>query len=205
MGGGLACEGTEEESAIPPRLFSSFAPDGQLARVGIRYLRIAAEMDTVQMSMDNWIEAARSIAAVYAEHDGFVVWHPKATLATGASVLSFILEGLNKPVVVTGAMMPFGVMYSDAHITLVKAVTLAARLESELPRICEVVVVFGGRILRACRTTRSAQKRFEDFESPGFPTLGSFGEFITVRADLFLPAQQQLNRLHVNEALCRKV
>jgi L-asparaginase len=127
-------------------------------------------MDSANARPEDWLRIARDIAARADEFDGFVVLHGTDTMAYTASALAFLLRGLGRPVVVTGAQIPIGVLRSDGRQNLLTAVLVAAR-----PDVREVCLVFGSRILRGCRAVKESASGFDAFSSPNLPPLGSAG------------------------------
>lgn len=127
-------------------------------------------LDSADMSPRDWLAIARLIEERYDEFDGFVVLHGTDTLAYTSSALSFLLEGLGKPVVVTGSQLPLGVLRTDATENLLGALLLAAADD-----LHEVVVCFGGSVLRGNRATKVSSTGFDAFESPNEPHIASLG------------------------------
>ncbi len=130
----------------------------------------AAPIDSANATPADWQRIARDIAARYAEHDGFVVLHGTDTMAYTAAALSFMLRGLRKPVIVTGAQVPLGEARTDAQQNLVSALQLAA---SE--QLNEVALCFNRRLLRGNRATKVSTSSFDAFDSPNYPALAELG------------------------------
>lgn len=139
-------------------------------------------LDSSNMTPAHWLQIAEDIAAHYDAFDGFVVLHGTDTMAYTASVLPFLLGGTGKPVVVTGSQVPLCEVRNDARDNLITALLIAARFT-----IPEVVLSFGGRLLRGNRTVKIDADGFDAFASPNFPPLGQVGIDITLRRDLVLP------------------
>jgi L-asparaginase len=133
-------------------------------------------LDSAGMRPGDWVRIARDIAERHERYDGFVVLHGTDTMAYTASALPFLLEGLRKPVIVTGSQIPLCEVRNDARENLITAMLAAARVE--IPEVC---LLFGSRLLRGCRSTKVAANRFEAFESPNFPSLARIGVGIDVR------------------------
>ncbi|MFN3874734.1 MAG: asparaginase domain-containing protein, partial [Flavobacteriales bacterium] len=100
----------------------------ELRAIGARIERTAFEepIDSSDMRPEHWVRIARLIAERYDRHDGFVVLHGSDTMAYTASALSFLLEGLAKPVVLTGSQLPIGMVRTDAKENLITAIEIAA-------------------------------------------------------------------------------
>jgi len=147
--------------------------------------------DSSNVSVGVWNHIGRVIREEYDKYDGFVILHGTDTMAYTASALSFMLEGLDKPVVLTGAQIPIGILRSDARENLVTAMLIAA--EGRCP---EVTLYFGGRLLRGNRSTKLSADELAAFASPNLPTLAN--------ADIDLRYHEMIIRpkgagLHVTE------
>jgi L-asparaginase len=134
-------------------------------------------LDSAAARPADWLRIAADLAARADEFDGFVVLHGTDTMAYTASALAFLLRGLGKPVVITGAQIPIGVLRSDGRQNLLTAVLVAARDD-----VREVCLVFGSRILRGCRAVKESASGFEAFASPNEPPLGRAGVAIELDA-----------------------
>ena len=143
-------------------------------------------LDSADMVPQDWRRIAEDVARSHNQFDGFVVIMGTDTMAYCASALSFMLEGLSKPVVLTGSMIPFAESYSDARRNLVMALIFAHAGPSE------VVVFFGDRLLRGNRTTKVDALALSAYDSPNFPPLASCGVALRARYDLALaPSSEQ--------------
>lgn len=147
--------------------------------------------DSSNISVHEWNHIAALIRDNYDSYDGFVVLHGTDTMAYTASALSFMLEGLGKPVVLTGSQIPIGQVRSDARENLVTAVLIAG--EGKCP---EVSLYFGGKLLRGNRATKISADEMAAFASPNYPELASVG--IDVRYDK-KRIRNPGGRLHVTE------
>jgi len=127
-------------------------------------------MDSSDMSPEDWNQVAEDIQRNYAEFDGFVILHGTDTMAYTASALSFMLQGLGKPVIVTGSQIPLSELRSDGQVNLLNALYLAANYP--LP---EVTLYFNNKLMRGNRATKSDADGFDAFSSPNFPTLIDVG------------------------------
>ncbi len=148
----------------------------QLRAEGIpRYelVEIDPPIDSANVTPEFWYDLAARVYALEARYDGFVIVHGTDTLAYTASALSFLLAGVAKPVVLTGAQIPLVELRSDAHANLEAALIVAARAATS-----EVAVVFGRRLLRANRTIKTDSTALDAFDSPSFPPLADLGSDI---------------------------
>jgi L-asparaginase len=149
-------------------------------------------LDSAAMRPRDWRRIAEDIARHHDEYDGFVVLHGTDTMAYTASALPFLLEGLRKPVVLTGSQIPLCEMRNDARENLITAMLVAA--QSDVPEVC---LLFGSRLLRGCRSVKVAANRFEAFDSPNFPSLGRIGVRIDIRQDLIRRPSGSAQKLEV--------
>ena len=132
-----------------------------------------------------WVQIAELIRDRYEDYDGFVVLHGTDTMAYSASALSFMLEGLTKPVVFTGSQLPIGVPRTDGKENLISAVEIAAALDHEgRARVPEVCIYFDSKLLRGNRSTKYSAEAFNAFASPNCPPLAEAGIQIRYNTDL---------------------
>lgn len=127
-------------------------------------------IDSAELSPEHWSRIVAPIIECYSHYRGFIVLHGTDTLAYTASALSFMLRGVNKPVIVTGSQIPLGNARNDAEAHLLSALELAVR-----PEIHEVCVLFNGRLLRGNRSVKVDSDAMAAFDSPNHPPLGEVG------------------------------
>ncbi len=137
-------------------------------------------LDSASMTPAHWRAIACRIEAVYDSHDGFVIIQGTDTLAYTASALSFMFAGLTKPIIVTGAQIPLGRAGSDALDNLRLSVRIASHRSCGLACIPEVVVAFGGRVFRGCRSRKISAVRPQAFGSPNCMPLATGGTRLAV-------------------------
>ncbi|KAH8288771.1 hypothetical protein KR054_009364 [Drosophila jambulina] len=135
--------------------------------------------DSSCMGMAEWEKIVKEVGKNYRNYDGFVILQGTDTLAYTASALAFMLESLNKPVVVTGAQIPIFEARSDGRDNFLNAMLLAGNYS-----IPEVMVFFGSKILRGCRSTKLDADSFHALDSPNFPPLGKTGVKIEINSRL---------------------
>ncbi len=123
-------------------------------------------MDSSDMTPQDWLHIADDIKAHYDEYDGFVILHGTDTMAFTASALSFMLENLSKPVIVTGSQIPLAELRSDGQINLLNSLYVAANYP-----ISEVTLFFNNRLYRGNRTTKAHADGFDAFASPNLQPL----------------------------------
>lgn len=141
-------------------------------------------LDSSDMTPADWLHTARAIERRYGEFDGFVILHGTDTMAYTASALSFMLEGLSKPVILTGSQVPLVEPRSDARENLITSLLLSAR--SELNEVC---VYFSGKLMRGNRVTKVSASGFDAFDSPNEAPLAEAGVEVTFRPGSLRPAQ----------------
>lgn len=135
-------------------------------------------IDSSNMKPAFWIKLAQIIEENYEKYDGFVVLHGTDTMAYSASVLSFMLENLSKPVVFTGSQLPMGVMRTDGRENFINAIEIAAATEDGKPVIPEVCICFENNIMRGNRTNKFNAENFNAFLSGNYPLLAKVGVHI---------------------------
>ncbi len=166
-GGTLGMVGTPlVPDAYGSRLLEAVPELLQLADIDIH---IVCNLDSSDLGPSEWATLASTIADCHGDYDGFVIVHGTDTMAYTAAALSFALEGLGKPVVLTGAQRPLTALRTDARRNLVDAVEAAT---SDIP---EVAICFDGLLMRGCRAVKNDARSYRAFESPGVPPLAKMG------------------------------
>ncbi len=142
-------------------------------------------IDSSDVEPSLWVSLAELIRDRYDDYDGFVILHGTDTMAYSASTLSFMLEGLTKPVVFTGSQLPIGVPRTDGKENLISAVEIAAaKDETGHARVPEVCIFFDSKLLRGNRSTKFSAEAFNAFSSPNCPPLAQAGINIRYNTDL---------------------
>lgn len=149
-------------------------------------------LDSSNMTPADWLIIANDIADHYDRYDGFVVLHGTDTMAYTASALPFMLQDLQKPVILTGAQIPLCEIRNDARHNLITAMLIAA--DFAIPEVC---LCFGSRLLRGNRATKLNADGFDAFDSPNFPALGSVGIEIKINWKLVMPPSKNARPLAV--------
>lgn len=122
-----------------------------------------------------WVKIAEIIEENYDDFDGFVILHGTDTMAYTASALSFMLENLGKPVILTGSQLPIGLLRTDGRENLITAIEIAAARENDLPSVTEVCIFFDNKLTRGNRTTKMSAEHFDAFSSPNYHPLAEVG------------------------------
>ena len=133
-------------------------------------------IDSSEMNPTIWAEIAKTIFDNYESYDGFVVLHGSDTMAYTASALSFMLQGIKKPVILTGSQLPIGQIRTDGKENLITAIEIAGLLDlAGEPMVQEVAVYFEFQLYRGNRTTKESTSNFEAFSSQNYPLLAEAG------------------------------
>ena len=135
-----------------------------------------------------WVELAKHIESKYASYDGFIVLHGTDTMAYTASALSFMLEGLAKPVILTGSQLPLGAIRTDAKRNLITTVEIAVS-ETVVPEVC---IYFNHQLFRGNRTEKYTSSKFDAFNSLNYPLLAEAGVNIEYNAGAILKKGSKL-------------
>lgn len=142
----------------------------------IQHYTFNPPIDSSDMTPQLWAKLVKIIDANYEKFDGFVILHGTDTMAYTASALSFMLENLGKPVILTGSQLPIGVLRTDGKENLLTAIELAAAQDEDgHPMVPEVCVFFGQHLYRGNRCTKSNSEHFNAFSSYNYPALAKTG------------------------------
>jgi len=132
-------------------------------------------IDSSNIGPAHWQLMGQIIRDHYHEQDGFVILHGTDTMAFTASALSFMLQGLGKPVILTGAQLPIGEPRSDARENLITALEIAAARKDGKALVPEVSIYFDYTLLRGSRSRKVESMHFDAFESGNYPPLAKAG------------------------------
>lgn len=174
---GMGCN--RETGALEPlnfdHLLSNF-PEFALLQTDVDTYQFTSPIDSSDMSLRRWAQLVRIIADNYDNYDGFVVLHGTDTMSYTASALSFMLENLTKPVILTGSQLPIGQLRTDGKENLLTSIELASAFgEDGRPMVPEVCIYFSGRLLRGNRSTKESADGFNAFNSFNYPHLCEAG------------------------------
>ena len=132
-----------------------------------------------------WVALVRLIEERYDEYDGFVILHGTDTMAYSASTLSFMIEGLTKPVIFTGSQLPIGTPRTDGKENLISSVEIAAAKDEEgHPLVPEVCICFDNVLIRGNRSRKFNSDNFRAFRSEDYPPLAEAGISIRYNSGL---------------------
>lgn len=178
-GGTITMTKNDEGCLIPCNdleSFRSLVPElDTIAEVAILSL---VNLDSANIQPDLWVSLAQTIFDRLDAYDGFVVTHGTDTLSYTAAALSFMLQELGKPVVITGSQLPLGELGSDAHCNLINSFRVAV---SEL---ADVAVVFGSFVIKGSRAKKISAFDLQAFHSVNHPPLGTIGLSIKFEGDI---------------------
>ncbi|TKR66921.1 hypothetical protein L596_023146 [Steinernema carpocapsae] len=156
-------------------------------------------LDSSDMTFDDWIRIAQDIRKSYNNYDGFVVLHGTDTLAYTACALSFMMENLGKPVVITGAQIPVAEVRSDGRENLIGALIVAGNFD-----IPEVTVYFNNKLLRGNRSTKVDNSALEAFTSPNMAPIAEMEIQIKIHWESVFRSSC-IAPFTVHDKLCRNV
>lgn len=144
-------------------------------------------IDSSNMHKDVWVKLANIIKDKYNSFDGFVILHGSDTMSFTASALSFMLENLSKPVILTGSQLPIGIIRTDGKENLITAIEIAAANDKKGKAIIqEVCIYFEYKLYRGNRTFKFNSEHFDAFKSPNYPFLAEAGVEIQYNESAFL-------------------
>ena len=142
-------------------------------------------IDSSDVEPSLWISLVRLIEERYDDYDGFVILHGTDTMAYSASTLSFMIEGLTKPVIFTGSQLPIGTPRTDGKENLISSVEIAAAKDEEgHPLVPEVCICFDNVLIRGNRSRKFNSDNFRAFRSEDYPPLAEAGISIRYNSSL---------------------
>lgn len=152
-------------------------------------------IDSSDIEPSNWITLVSHIEKNYDDYDGFVVLHGTDTMAYSASALSFMIEGLTKPVIFTGSQLPIGMPRTDGKENLISAVEIAAAKDEDghalVPEVC---ICFDNILMRGNRTSKINSDHFRAFRSENMPPLAEAGINIRYNTGIIMKPENWSHR-----------
>lgn len=189
-----------ESGALHPvdlEQLSGSIPELEILDCELHAISAQEPIDSSDMHPDKWVFMAQLIRNNYDLYDGFVVLHGSDTMAYTASALSFLLENLAKPVILTGSQLPIGILRSDARENLISSLELAAAQRADgTPLVTEVAIYFEYKLYRGNRTFKNSSENFEAFQSPNYPWLVEMGVEMNVNYPALYPPPESGLVLH---------
>ncbi len=178
-GGTIGMGKNPETGALEPLDFNHLIaqiPEFSSIQTGIEVYQFTPPIDSSDMTPTLWAQLVKIISEKYDNYDGFVILHGTDTMAFTASALSFMLENLTKPVILTGSQLPIGQLRTDGKENLVTSIEIAAAHHQDgTPIVPEVCIYFSGRLLRGNRSTKMNADGFNAFDSFNYPHLADAG------------------------------
>lgn len=181
-GGTISMTPDENTGALRPahiEQFKQFMPELFHSGIHVDMLPFDPLIDSSDMNPSIWSKLAHLIHDNYNQYDGFVITHGTDTMAYTASALSFMLENLAKPVILTGSQLPVGVLRSDAKENLLTSIEIAAEQDEEgnavVPEVC---IFFEAKLYRGNRCTKKNSEHFAAFKSYNYEPLAIAGVHI---------------------------
>ena len=162
-----------------------YVPELNRLKFNIDIIQFKEPIDSSDMNPEKWKKLVWIIEAHYNRYDGFVILHGTDTMAYSASALSFMLENLNKPVILTGSQLPIGKIRTDGKENLITALEIAVDKDPYgYAFVTEVCIFFQNLLMRGNRTTKINTANFKAFNSLNFPALAEAGTSIRYRHEL---------------------
>ena len=144
--------------------------------VNIDSVSIDKPIDSSEMTPNHWLNLVNIIEKNYLHYDGFVILHGSDTMAYTASALSFLIQGIKKPIILTGSQLPIGTIRTDGKENLITAIEIAAQKDQYNQSIVqEVCVYFEYSLYRGNRSSKVSANQFQAFRSPNYPPLAMAG------------------------------
>ena len=168
----------DEQGALVPFNFEyilEHIPSLKTFDLELKVIAFTNPIDSSNVKPDHWVSIGNIINDHRNEYDGFVILHGTDTMAYTASALSYLLHGLNKPVILTGAQLPIAAPRTDARENIITAIEIASSKEGEMPMVPEVCIYFDSFLLRGNRSKKVESVHFDAFESENYPPLAEAG------------------------------
>lgn len=206
-GGTIGMKENPETGALAPFNFEQILDEvPELRKFGFNLDTFSFNplVDSSDITPDFWVALAQMIRDRYEEYDGFVILHGTDTMSFTASALSFMLENLSKPVVLTGSQLPIGRLRTDGKENLISAIEIAAASQQGKPIVPEVSVFFENQLFRGNRTYKHNAEYFSAFRSDNYPPLAQVGISIKYNiGGIHYPAEG--TQLKVHTTLCTDI
>ena len=178
-GGTIGMNRNPRTGALEPFNFESLlsnVPELQQVSTEIATFQFNPPIDSSDMSPERWVDLAHVITNNYNLYDGFVILHGTDTMAYTASALSYMLENLTKPVILTGSQLPIGQVRTDGKENVITSIEIAsAKYQDGKAMVPEVCIYFNGHLMRGNRTTKQSADNFNAFESFNYGHLADAG------------------------------
>jgi L-asparaginase len=192
---------TETGSLVPVRFNQILDEVPELNRLGynLKSITFNPPLDSSDMTPKIWSKLARTIQENYSKFDGFVILHGTDTMAYTASALSYMLENLDKPVVMTGSQLPIGILRTDGKENLITSIEIAAAKQNGTVVVPEVCIYFDFKLTRGNRTSKRHADHFSAFHSPNYPLLAKAGVDIKFyHENIYHPKRKGILKVNTN-------
>lgn len=187
-GGTIGMKSDPLDNTLKPFNFSQILDEvPELAKFACRVdsYSFSPIIDSSDVEPSLWLKLVDLIDEKYDEYDGFVILHGTDTMSYSASALSFMIEGLTKPVIFTGSQLPIGVPRTDGKENLISSVEIASAKNAEgdalVPEVC---IYFDNLLMRGNRTMKMSSDNFNAFCSENLPPLAEAGISIRYNTSL---------------------
>ncbi|MDA3905438.1 MAG: asparaginase [Bacteroidales bacterium] len=174
----------------------NYMPSLELFKFKIDSYSFDPIIDSANINPDYWIKLVEVISENYEKYDGFVILHGTDTMSYTASALSFMLDNLNKPVVITGSQLPLGMIRTDGRDNFITSLEIAGAKSDDIPMIPEVCIYFENQLFRGNRTHKFNAENFDAFKSVNYPTLANVGVYIKYREQNILKPNFKRLKIH---------
>jgi L-asparaginase len=199
-GGTIGMTENPETGALEPFNFQHLKDNmPELKKLGysVSVHQFDPPVDSASMGPEGWQKIVEIIVGNYTAYDGFVVLHGTDTMSYTASALSFMLENLSKPVILTGSQLPIGMLRTDGKENLITAIEIAAAKENGQPVVPEVCIFFENTLFRGNRTRKINADHFNAFRSYNYPPLAQAGIHIKYdTAQIYYPLLRKPLKAH---------
>ncbi|MCC8146733.1 MAG: asparaginase [Bacteroidales bacterium] len=176
---------------------SEYVPELKRLRFKIDIIQFEHPIDSSDMYPEKWKDLVRIIEDNYPLYDGFIILHGTDTMAYSASALSFMLENLSKPVILTGSQLPIGKIRTDGKENLITALEIAVDKDRQgnafVPEVC---IFFQNLLMRGNRTSKINAANFKAFNSFNYPILAEAGTNIIYQHNLILKPGEGPTKFH---------
>lgn len=198
-GGTIGMMQDPKTGALKPfdfRFLTKEVPELQRLNIKLEATSFKKPIDSSNMHPKVWIELVNIIEKNYDKFDGFVILHGSDTMSYTASALSFMLENLSKPVILTGSQLPIGIIRTDGKENLITAIEIAAAQKNKKPIVPEVAIYFEYELYRGNRTLKYNSAHFDAFKSPNYPVLAEAGVNIVYKENYIQKASTKKIQIH---------
>jgi len=194
---------TDELKAFDFNYMYEYIPELERFNVNLKTVSFEKPVDSSEVNSTHWLEIAKTVFDNYVQYDGFVILHGSDTMAYTASALSFILQGLKKPIILTGSQLPIGTIRTDGKENLITAIEIASAKKDGEPIIQEVAVYFEYSLYRGNRCSKVSANQFEAFKSPNYLELAVAGVNINYATSYLFRTKE--NELQFNKEMSSQV